>query len=157
MLALLSILIVTVLGAAPAEAAARKPGLYGPTTVTAGEEVTFTSVFLAKDRKNICFAPDMEWGDVPPRPGIGICMKFGFSGKYEREVESFTHVFEQPGTYTVTVTAAGMSATGMPVAKPSLATVKGPRKYSRTITVLPPPQVAPTPTPAATPVAEVAP
>lgn len=157
MLALLTILIVTAVGAAPAEAAARKPGLYGPKTVTAGERVTFTSVFLAKDRKNICFAPDVEWGDAPPSTGIGICLKIGFSGKYEREVDTFAHVYEQPGTYTVTVTAAGMSATGMPVAKPSLATVKGPRTYTRTIRVLPAPQVEPTPSPSATPVAEVAP
>lgn len=143
MLALLSILIVTVLGAAPGEAAARKPGLYGPTSATAGELVTFTSVFLAKDRKNICFAPDVDWGDAPPIPGIGICMKFGFTGKYEREVDEFAHVFEQPGTYTVTVTAAGMSATGMPVAKPSLATIKGPKRYTRTIVVSAAPESVP--------------
>lgn len=131
------------MGSAPATAAPKKPGLYGPDTAVAGQDITLTSVFLAKDRKNICFMPDVEWGDAPPTRGFGICMKIGFSGKYEREVDSFTHVFKQPGTYTVTVTAAGMSATGMPVAKPSLATVKGPKRYTRTIVVSAAPESAP--------------
>lgn len=134
-------LIATATVAAPAAyAAPKKPGLYGPTQVTAGQEVTYTSVFIAAPKKNGCFAPTFTFSDTGQETGIWGCISFSdgppSKSKPKVETDTQTHVFTEPGTYTVTTQAGGLS-NGGGIPSPKKAIVKGPRTFTLTVTVAP--------------------
>jgi len=71
----------SLLVAPTAQSAPKKPGLYGPTQVTVGQEVTFTSVFTGAVKRNGCFVPIFDFND---QNGVqilisdgGVCPEFG--------------------------------------------------------------------------------
>lgn len=128
-----------------AQAAPKKPGLYGPSEVTVGQEVTYTSVFKAAPKKaNGCFTPEFTFSDETSS-GVGVwtCLNALQGGSAAKksprpatQVDEETHVFTQPGTYTVTVEAGALLSTSG-VSNPKAAIVKGPKSYSMTVNVLP--------------------
>jgi hypothetical protein len=138
-----ALLTVTLVATPMAHAAGKKPGLFGPAVVTVGQEVTYTSVFKAAPKyRDGCFAPTFTFSDSQNSNGFGvvICMSFsdgkGAKPKPKIETDTKTHVFVEPGTYTVKVEAAGLRSGDGGVAVPKNASVKGPRSYSMTVTVV---------------------
>lgn len=128
---------------APAAIAApKKPGLYGPSKVTVGQEVTYTSVFKAAPKKDGCFTPTFTFSDDLDSGGwtVWMCLSdsTGPTPKPQPKIETDTqtHVFTEPGTYTVTVQSGGVP-NGGGIASPNGAVVKGPRSYTMTVYVIP--------------------
>jgi len=135
-----------------AQAAPKKPGLYGPTQVTVGQEVTFTSVFTGAVKKNGCFTPIFDFNDqsgVQILISDGLCLSNSKNPVFKKQVDKEEHVFQTPGIYEVTVDAASRPNGGGAVARKNALVKGGPKNYSLTVTVLPDPSsVAVVPTPA---------
>jgi len=132
-------LTASIFVAPAAQAAPKQPGLYGPTQVTAGQEVTFTSVFTGAVKKNGCFDPIFDFSDRSgPESFIlgGICLSDSSKPLFKKHVDNGKHVFQTAGVYKVTVDAAGMLNGGGVVERKNALVKGGPKSYSLTVTVL---------------------
>jgi hypothetical protein len=154
-------LAASILVAPTAQAAPKKPGLCGPTQVTVGQEVTFTSVFNGAVKKNGCFTSIFDFSDQNGGQILisdGICLKSSKKPVFKKEVDKNKHVFQTPGIYEVTVDAAGRPNGGGGLSKKNALVKGGPKSYSLTVTVSPDPSsdpnnvaVVPTPSESAAP------
>lgn len=148
-------LAASILVAPTAQAAPKKPGLYGPTQVTVGQEVTFTSVFKGAVKRNGCFAPIFDFNDqngVQFLISNGVCLSNSKKPVFKKQVDKEEHMFQKAGVYKVTVVAAGMPNGGGAVARKNALVKGGPKSYTLTVTVSPDPNsdpnsVAAVPTP----------
>ena len=134
--------VIALISSSPAiQAAPKKPGLYGPTNVTVGQEATYTSVFNAALKSGVsCFVPNFSFSDETPNAQVSLwfCLN-DFNGKKSKaklERNVVTHVFTQPGIHTVTVRAGGVSF-GTGASNPKKVKVKGPKTYTLTVNVNP--------------------
>lgn len=134
---------------ASAAVATKKPknSISAPATGVVGEEITVKTVFNARNRKDKCFSPEITYGDEDPGAvniTMGICMNPSASKKFSTERETATHVYNRPGTYTITAQAAyvdGVGAfSGERETKALNKFIKGPRTVSTTITITSPDQ-----------------
>jgi hypothetical protein len=132
-------LTMSVLVAPTAQAVPKKPGLYGPTQVTAGQEVTYTAVFKGAGTKGGCFSPLFDYSDRNGGTSFilgGICLSSSKKTVFKRQVDKDKHVFAQPGVYTVTVDAAAMPNGGGSVQEKYARVKGGPKSYSLRVTVV---------------------
>jgi len=155
--AAIAALTFATLVAAPMANAAKDPSrISAPTTAEVGEEITITSRFKAKQRKNRCFIPEITYGDESPGGftfGSYMCggglLGGGKRKKFVNQKDEWTHTYTRPGTYTITVAAAYRKAPGGSLSGGSdgpattnapKKSVRGSRVVTHTITITSPDQ-----------------